>query len=317
LSYEVLREEEGSSDSSSGGSGRGSGSDSVSNSNNNAPQQPQAEGDLLDLGGLGGALPTPPASSSSSSSSSASSSSSTATATTTTLAAIPMPYRNRNQARNDFRNHNMASLLLGLVTSAPREKVVRIALSALVNLASASPTPSSSNPQGNSSVNEFVTSMLTQGNALKTVQNLKSRQWSDDDVLLDVDTLHTALLKNHGELSTYGKYLGEVTGGKLAWGVTHTEKFWRENNRKLEKNDFEALKLLISLLGSDDDEIVSIACYDIGEFCRFYPNGRGVVKALKGKDIVMGLIEAESEEVRVQALKCISKIMVQKWEFVR
>ena len=41
------------------------------------------------------------------------------------------------------------------------------------------------------------------------------------------------------------------------------------------------------------------------------------MKALKGKDIVMGLIEAESEEVRVQALKCISKIMVQKWEFVR
>lgn len=31
---------------------------------------------------------------------------------------------------------------------------------------------------------------------------------------------------------------------------------------------------LISLLASEDEEVVSIALYDIGEFARFYPNGR-------------------------------------------
>lgn len=31
---------------------------------------------------------------------------------------------------------------------------------------------------------------------------------------------------------------------------------------------------LIQLLASEDDEVVSIACYDVGEFARFYPNGR-------------------------------------------
>lgn len=34
---------------------------------------------------------------------------------------------------------------------------------------------------------------------------------------------------------------------------------------------------LIQLLASEDDEVVSIACYDIGEFARFYPNGRTYV----------------------------------------
>jgi len=35
------------------------------------------------------------------------------------------------------------------------------------------------------------------------------------------------------------------------WGIVHTEKFWRENAKLLEGNDFEMLKVLISLLVSD------------------------------------------------------------------
>jgi len=88
----------------------------------------------------------------------------------------------------------------------------------------------------------------------------------------------------------------------------------------MEKNDFQLLKTLIDLVGggnSLDDDTTAIACYDIGEFVRFYPNGRAVVKALSGKDKVMNLIEHDNVEVREQALKCVSKILVQKWEFVR
>jgi len=61
---------------------------------------------------------------------------------------------------------------------------------------------------------------------------------------------------------------------------------------------------------------VSIACYDLGEWARFYPNGRSLVKKLGGKDIVMGLIDSENPEVARNALQCVSKIMVTNWEFV-
>ncbi len=33
----------------------------------------------------------------------------------------------------------------------------------------------------------------------------------------------------------------------------HTEKFWRENAKFVEANDFKMLKVLISLLKSDDE----------------------------------------------------------------
>lgn len=63
--------------------------------------------------------------------------------------------------------------------------------------------------------------------------------------------------------------------------------------------------------------IVSIALYDIGEFTRFYPNGRAIVSHLKGKDLVMEKIGDTDPEVQRYALQCISKIMVTNWEFMK
>ena len=36
------------------------------------------------------------------------------------------------------------------------------------------------------------------------------------------------------------------------WGIVHTDKFWRENARLVEQDEFKLLKLLIALLGSSD-----------------------------------------------------------------
>ena len=62
---------------------------------------------------------------------------------------------------------------------------------------------------------------------------------------------------------------------------------------------------------------MSIALYDLGEFTRFYPNGRGIVRTLGAKDIAMEMIGHKNAEVQSQALQCISKIMVTNWEFMR
>ena len=64
-------------------------------------------------------------------------------------------------------------------------------------------------------------------------------------------------------------------------------------------------------------QVVAVACYDLGEFVRFYPNGKSLVKNLGGKDMVMKLIEHDNLEVQREALQCMSKIMVNQWEFVR
>lgn len=70
---------------------------------------------------------------------------------------------------------------------------------------------------------------------------------------------------------------------------------------------------LIVLAGSGDDDISAIACFDMGEFVRNYPNGRSIAKRLGAKDVAMKLIDHENLEVQRHALQCVSKMMVQNW----
>lgn len=37
---------------------------------------------------------------------------------------------------------------------------------------------------------------------------------------------------------------------------------------------------LIELLKSEDKSVIAIACYDLGEFVRFYPSGKTIVRHL-------------------------------------
>jgi hypothetical protein len=68
------------------------------------------------------------------------------------------------------------------------------------------------------------------------------------------------------------------------------------------------------LAHSRDEEIAAIACFDIGEFVRHYPNGKHIARRLGARDVVMGLIEHEDTKVQRQALLCISKMLVQNWQ---
>lgn len=74
--------------------------------------------------------------------------------------------------------------------------------------------------------------------------------------------------------------------------------------------------MLISLAANSnaDEEIAAIACYDIGEFVRNYPNGRSIVKRLGAKEIIMKLIEHDNPELQRHALQCVSKMLVQNWQ---
>jgi len=222
--------------------------------------------------------------------------------------------------RADFAKDGAAvAALTELVTSAPREKVVRVALSALVNLAQCS-SNENPGPTGTTKIDGgvYLTDMLA-CKLLKSIQFLEDRQFTDPDIVNDIKTLHKLLADNFKEMSRFEVYKNEVESGHLQWGSTHTEAFFKENARMLEGKDadFKLLKVLIALVGSKDDEIAAIACHDIGEFVRFYPNGRAIVKRLGAKELVMPLIEHENVELQRQALQCVSKMMVQNWEYVK
>jgi len=222
--------------------------------------------------------------------------------------------------RADFAKDGAAvAALVELVTIAPREKVVRVALSALRNLATCSanddPGPAGT-PKVDGSV--FLTEMIA-CRLMKSIAFLRERQFTDPDILDDVDTLHKLLVENYKEMSRWEVYKTEVESGHLQWGSTHTEAFFKENARMMEgpDGDFKLLKVLIALLSSKDEDVAAIACHDIGEFVRHYPNGRAIVKRLGAKEMVMPLIEHDNVELQRHALQCVSKIMVQHWEYVK
>jgi V-type H+-transporting ATPase subunit H len=225
--------------------------------------------------------------------------------------------------RTDFAKDSLAvSALVDLVSVAPREKVVRVALSALRNLATCTAendsAPAASGQATPMDGKFFLSEMIACG-LMKAIDHLRDRQFTDPDLVADVDVLHKLLHENYKEMSRWEVYKNEIESGHLQWGSTHTEAFFKENARMMEGSDgdFHLLKVLIALLSSKDEEVAAIACYDIGEFVRHYPNGRAIAKRLGAKDLVMQLIEHENPELQRHALQCVSKIMVQNWEHVK
>jgi V-type H+-transporting ATPase subunit H len=206
-----------------------------------------------------------------------------------------------------FLSSGAITILTDLVLAAPSRKVVRMAVATLLNL-------TAGQDEG------VLTEMLT-GGLTKVLENMihanAHKQAGDVEVEHDVRNLFEVLMRNYRDFSTYDRWVSEVKTGNLRWGIVHTEKFWRENAKLLEGNDFEMLKTLISLLLSESPTVVAVALYDLGEFTRFYPNGRGIVKSLGGKDSAMELIGHSDQGIQRHALQCISKIMVTNWEFMK
>lgn len=70
----------------------------------------------------------------------------------------------------------------------------------------------------------------------------------------------------------------------------------------------------MQLATSEDEEVAAIACFDLGEFARHYPNGRALAKRLGARSVVMGLIEHNHAELQHQALTAVSKMLVMNWK---
>lgn len=208
---------------------------------------------------------------------------------------------------NPFISSGSVSILVEVLSSSPTRKVTRVAIAALRNL---------SNGENDKLLNEMLAAGL-----LKLVENMIQsnviKQAADLEVESDFKAVHDVLTKNYRELSRFERWSAEVHSGNLKWGILHTEKFWKENAKFVETDNYSLLKTLISLAQSSNTIVACVALYDIGEFTRFYPNGRVVVSRLGGKDIIMQMMTHSNADIQRHTLQCISKIMVNNWEFLR
>ena len=86
--------------------------------------------------------------------------------------------------RAHFARDGAVAALVDLVAAAPREKVVRVAISALRNLATCTDNDSRPDPTGKRVVNAsyFLTEMIGCG-LIKSIDRMKERQWTDPDIV--------------------------------------------------------------------------------------------------------------------------------------
>lgn len=93
----------------------------------------------------------------------------------------------------------------------------------------------------------------------------------------------------------------------MKWGPVHSEKFWTENFIYFnEKENLDLIKIVIELLDHDDDKVKSIACYDLGEFARYFPMGRNLLERLGVKTKIIEVMgkRGSTAELKKEAITC-------------
>jgi len=201
-----------------------------------------------------------------------------------------------------LKTEKVVGQLSGIIKVCVREKVIRVAYATLKNLLDKDP--------------KFTEDMIGQG-LVKTSQTLLTRNWKDKDIEDDIKLVSDKIEKAIEDLSSFEMYAAEVQAGNLSWTPVHSETFWRENINKFEKNNFVLIKQLVAVLGETKDETaLAVAAYDLGEFARFYPDGKRYVEKMGGKAMLMQLMVHNSQAVRKQALLSVQKLMVTNWEFL-
>eukprot|EP01103_Thecamoeba_quadrilineata_P000097 TRINITY_DN10076_c0_g1_i1.p1 TRINITY_DN10076_c0_g1~~TRINITY_DN10076_c0_g1_i1.p1 ORF type:complete len:460 (-),score=85.02 TRINITY_DN10076_c0_g1_i1:105-1484(-) len=201
-----------------------------------------------------------------------------------------------------FGENQVIMRLGGLIRTSVKEKVIRMAIACLRNLVN----KGSNNEE------------MIECNIVKEIDKLTQRKWADEDVIADLDVINQSLQKNMVELSSFTIYKQELFSGELEWSPVHkSEKFWRENHKNFEENNNKPLHVLVNLLRPSSKPLVlAVACYDIGEFVRFHPQGRQLLQNLGAKEMVMSLMNHDDPEVQKQALLSLQKMMVHNWEYL-
>lgn len=200
-------------------------------------------------------------------------------------------------------------VLADILADAQKEKVSRIILAVFRNLIE--------KPEETSTIKENCISMV-QCKVMKQLEFLEQKKFEDEDIQSDIEFLKEKMDMSLQDLSSFDEYISEVRSGRLEWSPVHrSEKFWRENAHKLNDANYELLRILIGLLETADSELIlSVACFDLGEYVRHYPRGKHVLEQLHGKTMVMSLLSHKDHNVRYEALLAVQKLMVHNWEYL-
>ena len=146
------------------------------------------------------------------------------------------------------------------------------------------------------------------------LEELLDNKITDDELKVTLSILYNKLSNSVKILSSLERYQQEISSDKLSKGPTHTSLFWKKYSTRFDDNNYELIKKLIKLLGSNDNETVALACYDLGQWSIYYPDGKRILTKLGAKLKLMTLITHNDKNVKNQALIATQKLLIKNWQ---
>lgn len=122
---------------------------------------------------------------------------------------------------------------------------------------------------------------LSDIDCLNLVIKLQNRHWVDEDIHKVLETLFNYFDENQQEFSSMEKLKNQVGRRQLRWGPCHTEKFWQENHVFFDNIDnLKIINILANdcLLDEVENRVKAVACFDLGEFARYFPHGKDILE---------------------------------------
>lgn len=162
-------------------------------------------------------------------------------------------------------------------------------------------------------------------NALNLVIKYRNRHWVDEEIKKLLEILFDYLNENYLEFSSFDKWKAQVTRRQLCWSPVHTEKFWQTSFIYFnDPENLQCIDILIQILQMDQSPQIeaerlqtmkAVACYDIGEFARFFPMGKDHLELRNTKTHLTNLMQdaGSSAELKKQAITAYQKMLMNSW----
>ncbi|GME85258.1 unnamed protein product [Ambrosiozyma monospora] len=194
--------------------------------------------------------------------------------------------------------------LYKVAKDAVKEKIVRLAIGALVNLLNID------------SNKELVVKQYLLCNGLETTKQLIDRKWADEELKSDLNILLETLNEAVSILTTFDEYENELKTKKLVWSPPHkSDEFWYENLDRFKENNWKLLKELVSLLDLpviDQEQSYqneAIVCFDVSQLIKVAPESAKALNKIGGKARIMSLMTSPNSNVKFEALRTTQQLV--------
>lgn len=206
-----------------------------------------------------------------------------------------------NSAYKMQEQYQILTPIIEIAKNSSKEKIIRVCMAICRNMYE--------------KAKEVSVPIMIGGKLLNFLTTLQARNFSDEEIIGDISFLQEELSKVLQNLSSFDEYHSEIVSGKLEWSPSHqSELFWKQNCHRFAEKDNEILKSLTRILcTSTSNQVLSIACHDVGQYIKFCPSARDVLQSLGTKQQIMQLMNHPDSDVRYNAIMAVQKYMANIW----